>query len=458
MYLYVQTVTDALSTSTTTPRRSGAMAAESTPLVIDASEKSSIDHGGVRPRRPRRSAWTSIAAVVLVLGIVLAVAGGRASDERTLLGGIANWAFRGRVNPEVTFTLDASWIDSRVRQANPNFFNFPISEAYVVRHNYRSHLFFPRKDKIKMTRIGLRKWTLTTRRVNYEYGFELGNEAGVLLREIGPWVNTKKHGPKSASEFMDACTVTFWPYRNRLVPQKRNGGSASLDIAACFASCSTSCELPNAPTPLASLDAQQYSGGNTWGNSQITCNLGSQTTYDSTMNAMYINGNKESVITCPYDIGPARFPNLTIEVVFRLDPSYDPTASYGWIFGHDNGGYDRSFIISDPRFGGGIGSGIGSVYNSGAPTPSNGVWHHGLSVFRQGVINGSYTALDGVISPRKATANNNEGEPSFTVGGLANNFAVPHEMKGWIRYFNFYDGALDENHIEAMYVRNTPWP
>ena len=31
-------------------------------------------------------------------------------------------------------------------------------------------------------------------------------------------------------------------------------------------------------------------------------------------------------------------------------------------------------------------------------------------------------------------------------------------MKGWIRYFNFYDGALDESQIEAMYVRNTPWP
>jgi hypothetical protein len=449
-------VTDELSTSTL-PRHSGAMATESTRLVIDASETSSIDHGGVRPRRPRRSEWTSIAAFLVVLGMVLTVAGGLASDEHALLGRIGKWAFGGRVRPEVTFTLDASWIDPRVRQANPDFFTSPLSEAYVVRHNYRSHLFFLDKDKIKMTRIGLRKWTLTTSMVNYEYGFALGNEAGAILREIGPSVNTKKHGPESASKFMDACTVNFWPYRNRLIPQI-NYGSASLNISACFAACSTSCELPDAPAPLASLDASQYSGGTTWGNSQIECNLGSETTYDSTMNGMYINGNKASIITCPYEIGPARYPQLTIEVVFRLDPSYDPTASYGWIFGHDNGGFDRSFIISDPRFGGGIGSGIGSAYNSGAPTPTKGVWHHGLSVFRQGVIDGSYTALDGNISSNKATANNNEGKSSFTVGGLAGTQAVPHEMKGWIRYFNFYDGALDENQVEALYVQNTPWP
>jgi len=438
------------------------MAKESTPLVIDASETSSIGYGDVHRPRRRRSAMTSVAAVgvmSMVLGIVLILAGGRSSDEHARVGGILNWVFRGRVRPEVTFTLDASWIDQDLRAANPDFFTSPISDGFIVRHNYKSHLFFPRKNMVKMTRIGLRKWTVTTRDVNYEYGFALGNEAGEILREIGPWVTTKQHGPKSGNgESMDACTVTFWPYRNRLIPQKPNAAPGPLNVTACFASCTKTCELPNAPTPLASLDASQYSGGNTWGNAQISCNLGSQTTYNSTMNGMYINGNRQSVITCPYEIGPARYPNLTMEVVFQLDTTYDPTASYGWIFGHDDGGYDRSFIISDTRFGGGIGSGIGAVYDSGAATPSNGVWHHGLAVFRQGIVDGSYTALDGAISPVKATANNNEGEPNFTVGGLANDFGFPHEMKGWIRYLNFYDGALDESQIEAMYVRNTPWP
>ena len=107
---------------------------------------------------------------------------------------------------------------------------------------------------VKMTRIGLRKWTVTTRDVNYEYGFALGNEAGEILREIGPWVTTKQHGPKSGGESMDACTVTFWPYRNRLIPQKPNAAPGPLNVTACFASCTKTCELRTLPTPLASLD------------------------------------------------------------------------------------------------------------------------------------------------------------------------------------------------------------
>lgn len=426
---------------------------ESAPLVKDKSSKTAV------VSVTRRHSWTVVVAALAAAAVAtttLMVLNDTQDDATSSsgLGKILNWVFTGHVRPEVTFTLDASWIDSRVRAANADFFTAPISDAWVIRHNYQSHLFFPQKNAVKMTRIGLRKWTVTTRRVNYEYGFMLGNENGDTLREVGPWYRSDLDDFKSPSEHMDNCTVTFGQYRNRLIPQKRR----TNNIKACFAACSQECELPNAPTPLASLDGSQYTGGNTWGNSKITCNLGSQTTYNEAEQAMHINGNRQSVIVCPYEIGPERYPQLTMEVVFKLDSDYDPTASYGWIFGHDDGGFDRSFIISDTRFGGGVSSGIGSIYNSGAPTPSNGVWHHGLAVFRQGVVDGSYTALDGVISPVKATANNNEGEPNFSIGGLVNDFAFPHEMKGLIRYFNFYDGALSEDQVEAMYVRNTPWP
>merc|ERR1712159_180403 len=111
------------------PRRTSTMAKESTPLVIDASETSSIGHGDVHRPRRRRSAMTSVAAVgviSMVLGIVLILAGGRLSDEHARVGGILNWVFRGRVRPEVTFTLDASWIDQDLRAANPDFFTSPI--------------------------------------------------------------------------------------------------------------------------------------------------------------------------------------------------------------------------------------------------------------------------------------------------------------------------------------------
>jgi len=324
-----------------------------------------------------------------------------------------------------------------------------------VKHNYGSHSFFKKEEALPMTRVGLRKWTLTTNEVNYEYGFMLGNENGDLLREIGPWYTNDRESVLSPSVGMNNCTVTFGQYRNRLVPQENNNGQ----VKACFASCSEECDLPNAPSTIAQLSAADYKGGSTWtGTGGLSCNLGSKTRFDSAKGAFFIDGSQESLIICPYDIGPGHHKELTIEIVFELDKTYDPTKSYGWIFSHDNGGYDRAFIVSDPRFGGGVASGIGDIYNSGAPTPSRGEWHHGLAVFRQGVPNGSYTAVDGVISPRKATANNNEGAKSFSIGGIEQPKPVPHAMIGYIKTFNFYVGALSEDQVEAMYVRHTPWP
>jgi len=62
------------------------MAKESTPLVIDASETSSIGDGDVHRPRRRRSAMTSVAAVGGGVGIVLILAGGRSSDEHARMG------------------------------------------------------------------------------------------------------------------------------------------------------------------------------------------------------------------------------------------------------------------------------------------------------------------------------------------------------------------------------------
>lgn len=56
-------------------------------------------------------------------------------------------------------------------------------------------------------------------------------------------------------------------------------------------------------------------------------------------------------IRCPFEMGPARYPELTMAIEFKLDSDYDKDATWGWIIGHDNGGYDRSLVLSDERFG-----------------------------------------------------------------------------------------------------------
>jgi len=425
-----------------------------TTTMKDEETSPLISPAGKTPTR-----WSTRTVVAGVSAIALMTLGcyvGFAGNGGGGLGTIWNFAFTRTTSPFVTFTLDASWIDKTIRAANPTFFASPLSKAYILRHNYGSTSFFEDEDALEMTRVGLRRWTLATNEVNYEYGFMLENENGAKLREIGAWYTNERESVTAPSANMKNCTVTFGQYRNRLISQTDT--TPAFDANACFGACGEECELPDAPTPMASLSGSQYTGGTTWGNDLITCNLGTATTYDAAKQSFYIDGSQESLIVCPYDIGPGHHPELTIEIVFELDQSFDPAHSYGWIFGHDNGGFDRSFIVSDPRFGGGIASGIGSAYNSGAPTPSKGEWHHGLAVFRQGVAAGSYTALDGAISPNKATANNNEGKTSFSIGGLPGVVYHEHSMIGWIRYFNFYVGALSEDQVEAMYVRNTPWP
>jgi hypothetical protein len=423
---------------------------ETTPLV--SSRTSAVHPRWMPAATPRNVAAIVGALMLLVTGCYTRVYG----NGTGALGLISNWGFTRTTSPTVTFTLDASWINSGVRAANPTFFASPLAKAHVVRHNYGSTSFFETDDALEMTRVGLRKWTLTTTEVNYEYGFMLENEAGETLREIGASYTSDREPVLAPASTMGNCTVQFGQYRNRLIPQGNT--NPALDINACWGACTETCNLPDAPAPLASLDGSQYTGGSTWGNDKISCNLGTTTSYDAGKQSFYFDGTQDALVICPYDIGPGRFPELTLEIVFMLDPTFNPDDTWGWIFGHDNGGYDRSFIICDPRFGGGVGSGIGSAYDSGQPTPSNGVWHHGLAVFRQDVPNGSYTAVDGVLSPNKATAHNSEGLSSFSIGGLAGTWPFPHTMKGWVKYFNFYDGALSEDQVEAMYVQHTPWP
>ena len=76
--------------------------------------------------------------VVMLSGVVAlntSVAGGNITKRVFHLSGIENFGFTGNWNPEVTFTLDASWISRVVRDENPGFFAHAYTEAYVVRHN-----------------------------------------------------------------------------------------------------------------------------------------------------------------------------------------------------------------------------------------------------------------------------------------------------------------------------------
>jgi hypothetical protein len=152
------------------------------------------------------------------------------------------------------------------------------------------------------------------------------------------------------------------------------------------------------------------------------------------MQAFKFDAAQTSLITCPFNHNPNVYPSLTVEVEFYVE-SYQGKA---WIFGHDNGGYDRSLILNDNRYGG-MGSGIGGTYSSGLSAPSTGQWHTGTAVFQQGVSSGSFITLDGTKSST-ATANNGNGETSFTLGGLKN--YGNHGFNGYIRKVRIFPSAI----------------
>jgi hypothetical protein len=95
-----------------------------------------------------------------------------------------------------------------------------------VYHNYRGSDFFSSDRGVAMSPVAgnPRRFTVTTNKVNYEYGFELTNSRGQVVRDIGLPGST-------TTEYMAPCTAHFG-YRNRLVT-----GSTTAVFGSCASEC-----------------------------------------------------------------------------------------------------------------------------------------------------------------------------------------------------------------------------
>src|SRR5205814_1478711 len=81
--------------------------------------------------------------------------------------------------------------------------------------------------------------------------------------------------------------------------------------------------------------------------------------------AFSFNAAQTSVATLPVDINGDTHPNLTFGMRVKLRSA--PTSSNGWVLGHDNGGFDRSLILHDSRYGFGVAAGV-AIGASGTDT------------------------------------------------------------------------------------------
>lgn len=141
----------------------------------------------------------------------------------------------------VTFTLRTSCKTQEVKELYSDFWVDGEKEAFIVRHNYRSNRFFERDESqaIKMDRVildtstGERGYTVTTNRVNFEFGFALRNKlTGEWITEIGT--------PHDLSPlFRDQCVQRYGEHFNRVLTREANETHVEYVFGTCARQCAS---------------------------------------------------------------------------------------------------------------------------------------------------------------------------------------------------------------------------
>jgi len=172
---------------------------------------------------------------------------------------------------------------------------------------------------------------------------------------------------------------------------------------------------------------------------------------------------KQAVL--PVNINPSVMPDVTLVIALRLESI--PEGSMGWPLSSDNGGYDRSIVLHDPRF-----SPDGSVGNMGMATgdalpvwnsdelgqPPLDTWLHIVAVFSGTVYDIDPNAppsfgklyVNGMSAPITLDGlGNGEGLEYLVVG--TNTFeSCNHWVDAWIKQVQVFDRALDDAEVRSL--------
>jgi hypothetical protein len=189
------------------------------------------------------------------------------------------------------------------------------------------------------------------------------------------------------------------------------------------------------------------------GNDATVLGGGAGVVFDRSSRTFHFDGARTSdddasIFEVDFDIGPKAFPQLSIEVWFKVDEACDFAQTKSWVVGQDDGGFDRAVILADGRFNG-VGSGVGRVYDTGLGYPGKGVWHHIVAVFDYGAPLASYVALNGVVGTKVTEQAHSEGLPQFSIGGIRK--FSGHGLVGNLAAVKIYKSALAEAEVATAY-------
>ncbi|KAH3767578.1 hypothetical protein Pelo_536 [Pelomyxa schiedti] len=151
-------------------------------------------------------------------------------------------------------------------------------------------------------------------------------------------------------------------------------------------------------------------------------------------------------VVIPVDINPDVMPQVTLEIWIKL---FSIPNNRGWAFGHDDGGYDRTIIMHDERFGHvpSVALAVGETYDFNGGKPALMRWMHVVGVWRQHGASELY--IDGYLSGSHPNTVNLSGHRQLTLGNWPNDIA--HQVDALIAIARVYNRALNPAEIRTNY-------
>ncbi|NQV29428.1 MAG: DUF5011 domain-containing protein [Candidatus Marinimicrobia bacterium] len=168
--------------------------------------------------------------------------------------------------------------------------------------------------------------------------------------------------------------------------------------------------------------------------------LGANTVFEAGLNdqAFSFDAAQSSNVSLPVNLSPSNLPQMTMGMFVQLRSV--ATSSLGWVIGHDNGGYDRSLILHDYRYGSGLAAGVGHTYGSTLPKLKDNLnrWYFIAVAYDQSTNTATtyVNDLTGDGLTQTVTTSLGSGLPTASLGGLTFSNHGVHGLVDEVFMFN----------------------
>lgn len=159
-------------------------------------------------------------------------------------------------------------------------------------------------------------------------------------------------------------------------------------------------------------------------------------------NGLKLNGTADHVKVASLDVSPGTYPTITL--MAWVHPTSDGTggqANRRFLFGHDDGGWDRGILMQSTNWRTGTGNDGTDYWDTGATVGVN-IWQHIAVVYSEGDIE---FYKDGKNYSYGSPGNVGDGNPSLLIGTHPTQARF---FQGIIDEVLVYDRALSEAEIK----------